>query len=200
MHIHVVGGRGNMGMRYRAILKHLKIFHSWSDINDPFSLNPKLVEPKPTHYIIATPTAKHFMCLEELATSGASILCEKPISTHLFEVEVALKIPKLSMVTQYKELVKQNTVGVSYYNYFKHGNDGLAWDCMQTIGLAKSTVEVAETSPVWQCRINGQLLELGQMDFAYIKHIERWLEGYQQDPDEIYNMHRKTAEHEKKYL
>jgi hypothetical protein len=154
--------------------------------------------------LIATPTDTHASLIKELLEFDRPILCEKPITKNIDElselIESVKKLDgKLDMVCQYKHLLNSSQTGPSVYNYFRHGNDGLVWDCMQIVGLANGTVDLFETSPVWQCRINGQELNIKHMDQAYVSEILDWINNPCGDLDSISLMHHKTHELEKKY-
>ena len=195
----LVGGNGNMGRRYQAILNSMRVPYLIDDVGCRIGRNDY---EGFSHILVATPTDTHADVLKtwsERAGKNVKFLCEKPITKNLDELQKLLDtIPNLSMMTQYKELVKPISAGPSFYDYFKHGSDGLVWDTMQTIGLARHGVEVQEKSPIWICKINGHSLEIGHMDVAYCLHVAKWIEGENQDPLETFEIHRKTAEYGKK--
>ena len=195
MSILIVGSEGAQGKRYRSILKYLRIPYYCKDIDViPF-------EP-PTHegIIIATPTDTHEEVIREHLRYKVPILIEKPIAKDVGVVEKLFKEAEkagvqLSMVYQYRHLAQRKNTGPSVYNYFRHGNDGLIWDCLQIIGLAKGKVTLAEDSPVWHCQINGQFLRIEEMDLAYIKEVWDWqAKKTRQTTDEIISIHKKVQE------
>jgi hypothetical protein len=100
------------------------------------------------------------------------------------------------MVFQYSELVKPESRGPSWYNYFKTGGDGLIWDCIQIIALSRTPPKIEARSPIWDCTINGQQLSLGDMDMAYVKNVKRWLDGDYMSAERIYDAHVKTSQYE----
>lgn len=173
----VVGAEGNMGTRYMTILKHLGIPAHGVDLGDPedeVSLVPSSIDG----IIIATPTNCHIANIRAFAKMKKPILCEKPISKDPEEIKALFQeFPSLNlqMVYQYSILAQENCTGISSYNYFKHGGDGLIWDCIQIIGLAKGEIILEETSPEWHCIINGQRLSNSLMDMAYIQFIRKWV-------------------------
>lgn len=164
-----------MGRRYKAILSYLK---------EPFRCMDLKIGPPDIpigefdRYIIATPTSTHLGWVMELDHYEKPILCEKPLSKDMGEVMQILgcKSP-LTMQMQYLQLVGPNDVGHSSYNYFHHGSDGLVWDCFQIVALAAGSASLAETSPIWQCTINGRQLQRQTMDSAYVNYVSRWLRG-----------------------
>jgi hypothetical protein len=65
------------------------------------------------------------------------------------------------------------TVGDTHYDYYNSGADGLAWDCIQLIHLAKSGVGyLRNDSPIWDCMINGTRLNRELIDMCYVKMIK----------------------------
>lgn len=132
--------------------------------------------------IICTPTALHSTHIEQFLPTGAPILCEKPITTSIRALDRLF--PKLtddvSMVNQYRFLRGRRDDVVddmTMYDYFNHGRDGLAWDCISVVGLAKGNVVLGEKSPRWHCWINGERMSLADMDQAYIDMMSHWLAG-----------------------
>lgn len=133
--------------------------------------------------IIATPTALHAAHIDQFLATGAPILCEKPITTSIRALDRLM--PKLddgrvNMVNQYRYLRghrEEIGEGLTMYDYFNHGRDGLAWDCISIVGLAKGRVVLGEASPRWTCWINGERMSLADMDQAYIDMISHWVGG-----------------------
>lgn len=197
MSIAIIGGNGGMGRRYQSILSHLdKDFHV-ADIEHTEDQIIELVK-RSEGVIIATPTETHAGLVAALSPLRKPILCEKPISKNMDELKACLLQVKtdqtpFSMVYQYKSLANPYRLGWSHYNYFRHGNDGLAWDCIQIIGLARQQLELEETSPIWRCSINGEALDLSSMDYAYIAFIRDWLKLPNQDLGQLLATHEKTA-------
>lgn len=197
MKILILGSEGSMGRRYQAILEsgHHKFWcydtknHQRLEDFDEF-----------THFILATPTHTHFEYLKKLIPMNKIILCEKPITKNieeLYEIDKMLKnsLSKFTMMLQYSELTTPYSAGPSFYDYFKTGNDGLFWDCMQTIHLAEGKVDVDNKSPVWRCKINGRRIGIEYMDLAYIAFVNRWLKGnVVQDFNRIISTHKKCKE------
>lgn len=203
MKVLLIGHMGNMGKRYAAILNHLNVPWIGHDLK---SKNPFYsVLKECTHFIIATPTDSHIRVINDLLTyePGTPILCEKPISKNIKDVKKVLKrVAELKtpfdVVMQYKHLpAAYLDDSYSYYDYFKHGNDGLAWDCYQIIALSKTKPVIKEESPIWRCQINGCAHFLGDMDNAYISFIKNWLENPHGNIKEIYKHHLKVNNYDK---
>lgn len=198
MPVLVIGNQGNMGRRYSAILKYLGLKARGLDKDwDLDKLESEM--SKVSGVIIATPTEWHVPWIRMLAPYNLPIMCEKPVTKDLHELKLALEYTEncgtpINMVYQYSELASRNSKGSTFYNYWNHGRDGLVWDCIQIIGLANGKVSLEEKSPLWQCQINGQPLNVGNMDRAYVEHVDRWLRKPGQSRDEIFNIHKKTAE------
>lgn len=178
-HIHIVGNLGGMGRRYTAILKYLGVEKiTGSDLNskDQFSLGAD-------GHIIATPTSTHLEVMSRiLANTRSKILCEKPFTTDLvalteFESENESELERLTMVNQYLYVDKEESdCRYTSYNYFKHGDDSLAWDCINVIAASRNDiVYLNEDSPIWDCVINGSRILPESMDTAYIKMVSDWL-------------------------
>lgn len=198
----VVGHLGNMGRRYRAILDYLGERWLGADVADPeFSMTRMLdYADSSDGVIIASPSKTHLQMAYLLATAGRPILCEKPITNDLDALSRLLGTigdshAHLDMVYQYKELDHEGD-GETVYDYYKHGGDGLYWDCIQLIGLARGPITLRETSPVWTCKLNGRVLSIAEMDWAYIRMIKNWLANPGQDLDEIYRIHEKVHQME----
>jgi hypothetical protein len=199
----LVGSEGGMGTRYKRILEYLGRPYSCYDkkLSTPLDEAAKGCD----RAIIATPTSLHAESIMDILSVMPSkpILCEKPIDKDLKVLKDILKRCKdvqtdLRMVFQYKRIYNNDgLVGPSHYDYFRHGDDGLAWDCIQIIGLAKTTVSLQEKSPFWSCAINGQRLHIQNMDFAYVAYIQDWLTlpSLCIGPDEILEIHEKVHEY-----
>ena len=198
--IALIGSEGSMGKRYQAILRHLQFPFLVYDTCF-MSLDNILAQAKRCdRIIIATPTDTHVRYLRELLPSGKPILCEKPITKNLDEIEALHEWCNengytYNMVMQYKEYGLNLSSGrLSEYNYFRHGNDGLVWDCMQIIALARGPIILGEDSPEWRCVLNGRKLSIEFMDKAYVYMIAKWMRGGLDQPmAEILEIHRKVA-------
>lgn len=200
MRIMLLGGKGNMGQRYAAILRKLGAEPVICDVGDD-----PLLHKDVSGVIITTPTPRHRESILEVAPLQVPIICEKPISSLpdtlplLRDKLTRAGVPSFSMIHQYRHF-ETGIKGKSFYNYFKHGSDGLVWDCFQVITLATGPIFLAEDSPIWQCEINGTPLDLRQMDFAYVREIAEWLlhinEGKELivDWDYIFKSHRKVRD------
>ena len=176
----VVGGKGNMGRRYLAILDHLGVESVSVDRGDR-------IPEKITHYIVATPTSLHGHTLGRIPRNEDNpvpILCEKPIMVTnnmaaLHGIEFLRKNGrKIYMVNQYAyyfDKMPQKS-GITCYDYYNSGGDGVAWDCIQIIHLARGEITtLANKSPVWRCVINGIELRRDMIDLCYIKMIRDFI-------------------------
>lgn len=183
----VVGGNGGMGKRYRAILNYLGVNHESIDIGD--------LATKPFDgVIIATPTSAHNSHIKHYSKFGAPILCEKPISKSLTDLEKTLtncNVP-LQMVSQYDHLVDDKSEGITSYDYFKSGADGLTWDVINIVYHARGAVWIDNKSPIWSCVINGKTLNIREMDQAYVEMIDQWCQSPRDDKERIYKAHEKV--------
>lgn len=198
MSVLIIGANGNMGSRYKAIFNMLGIPHLGVDIGTSIEEADHLIDSA-ERYLIATPTRTHTDWIRRLSTQRKPILCEKPICTKLDELDDILidmhnhRVP-FRMMYQYSMLGIPETSAASAYDYFKHGNDGLYWDCLQIIALAKGSVTLAEKSPIWRCQINGKELNIGDMDWAYVNYLKLWNDKPDQDWLEVFDAHAKVEE------
>lgn len=195
----IIGANGSMGKRYQAILRHFDIEPICCDINhdEKTIISTALNSDK---IILCTPTPSHYELLKRLIPIGKPILCEKPISTNLENIKDIFTLChkhncKFTMMFQYTELVDDRFQGESFYDYFRTGKDGLIWDCLQIIGLAKDDCQISNSSPIWTCKINGKVLSLADMDYAYLNFVRKWLDDkIIQDYEQLYNIHKKVDE------
>jgi len=195
--IGVVGALGNMGQRYCKILDYLKVEHVDIDLG----INPPTKDCD--GFIVATSTHSHLKIIRNLyyQNGNVPILCEKPLSI----IEHGIKdlwglrdLPSLNlqMINQYKYLnYPRDYEGHTSYNFFKTGKDSLAWDCISILALAKSSVKLKNDSPLWSCQINGAPVSIADMDMAYVKNIEDWLENPKPDLNYIVHAHSKVVEY-----
>lgn len=192
----IVGHKGSMGTRYARILDYLGKSWCGIDIDTPDDAANDIASSC-DGIIIATPTALHYRHLLKYVATNKPVFCEKPFTKNLTEMKNICEVydgKSITMAYQYSELVRGGNFGDSGYNYYKHGNDGLVWDCIQIIGLANSIVTLSESSPIWTCKINGQIISIADMDMAYVKNIKRWLSGESMGAQKIYDIHQKVVE------
>jgi hypothetical protein len=148
--------------------------------------------------IVATPTDTHFDILVKLSDikNDINILCEKPLTKGAFELAKICQLYKdknLQMVMQYKDL-DLGGEGDSFYDYYNHGRDGLHWDCLQIVGLARGRVMLSEDSPYWKCRLNGADLDIKKMDYAYSMMLRRWFRNPKGDLGFLTSIHDKVRD------
>lgn len=197
MSILIIGSNGSMGRRYQAILKSLEVPFVCADAAEERSI-PALAE-RSDGIIIATPTETHFGYIHNLHKLNKPILCEKPLSKSPQKLAFIKDLVKsdglnLTMMMQYRVFDDEDHEGPSLYNYFNHGKDGIFWDCIQIIGLARGPVELLEFSPTWTCHLNGQRINIQHMDLAYVDFVKDWLKKPGDDIDEIIEIHNKVLE------
>lgn len=216
MKVLIIGSNGSMGKRYQAILKHLNHEVVCAD-KESSSLDLVKKAIRCDRVIVATPTQTHREIIEAVLLAGKPVLCEKPISMNIHDVTEIVEYANsynrmLAMVMQYKYLIKhpiEPAADAAYkflqgvvpnlsssYNYFRHGNDGLKWDCFQIIALAEGPVDLAESSPVWKCVINGLAISLADMDEAYVKMVHEWIERPYSDVDKLLELHKKVDQYQ----
>lgn len=190
--VYIVGLRGNMGQRYKAILEHLGVDVYGHDVE--FSLKEQIDHVD--GFIVASPTHTHIQEIRNLYQYEKPILSEKPITKKPEELSyLAPKTHLLTLVNQYKYLTSPSDEGDTYYDYFKTGSDGLYWDCINVIGLSKRVPAfIKNRSPFWLCSINGRRLNLSDMDAAYVNMMKDWLSGAPSNFQYALEAHRKVLE------
>lgn len=170
--VFISGIKGNMGSRYALICHALGLRVYGTDLVS-FTEQATFCRKKNIDgVIIATPTHTHIDAINIFGNQcNLPMLVEKPIRIGRVRTMPDFNV---TMVNQYKYLAKENSVGLTYYNYFKTGGDGLLWDCINIIGLAKGEVSVKKESPFWRCMINGHRINIKDMDRAYFDMIKDW--------------------------
>lgn len=169
----VIGSLGRQGRRYCSILHYLNAEFIGTDISIGLSF-PKSVNA----VIIAASTAAHADLINTTRRyyGDIPVLCEKPVAagtdTNLSNVYAVNQYAFLPRYPDFK-----GGTGLTAYNYFQSGADGLAQDCTSLIGLANGRIELKNDSPVWKAQINGVTLDIGDMDAAYVAMIESFLKG-----------------------
>lgn len=201
--ITLIGSEGSMGTRYKAILKFLGEDFECFDVNDSITSRAIDTAKKSDGIIIATPTETHCDYLGLFNQANKPILCEKPLSKDKQELVKIIELCRsglnLTMMLQYKFYDSLEHNGDSFYNYFRHGKDGLAWDCIQILALARGNVQLAGTSPVWRCRLNGMDLSLDRMDEAYLWAVTNWLSEPGEKIEDLVFYHKKVFDYLEKH-
>lgn len=199
MKVLLVGSDGSMGKRYQAILKRMGAEVMCKDKYDVINRS---------HYdwsdraIIATPTKTHVRFAEHLISMGNKpILCEKPISKNLEDTKHVLEIAKkynvpFEMTRQYEHIYEPGSEGKTFYDFYNTGKDGLIWDCIQIIGLARGEVRINNESPVWDCQINGVDVSEANINQSYVSFMNRWVNQPSGNFDDIFKYHNKTKHFE----
>lgn len=201
MSIAIIGAKGNMASRYKAIMNLLGAKYIGIDV-DSTAREVDAALTACERIIITTPTDTHVDLIRSCIPYRKPILCEKPITKNIVELKDLMddlyeEGVWLRMVFQYGMISKSTSSQDTVYNYFKHGSDGLVWDCTQIIALAKARITLREDSPVWHCVINGEKLNIGLMDQAYIEFIKFWGSHPDQDLNEILDIHQKVHQYER---
>lgn len=192
----LIGSEGSMGRRYQAIMRTLDVKFEKAD-KDHTLLDVKQLLKGCDSVVLATPTDTHYKLLLELVPTRKPILCEKPVVKDLKQLVDILSLVRhyrsqFRMMYQYSLFDHPSNAGPSYYNYYHHGNDGLSWDCMQVISLARGELKIKEDSPIWTCMINGQKINKNLMDMAYVEYFKKWMTEPHQNPNEILDIHNKV--------
>lgn len=194
MSVLLMGHLGNMGRRYAAVLDYLEQHWQGYDVREIRTCPPLT---NFTHVIVATPTDTHVKILADLLNQPhkLSILCEKPIARGAIP---AIENPyghTVAMVNNYNYIDLPPREGVTFYDYYNSGSDGLHWDCIQLVHLARGHISLNNKSPVWACTINGARIDRAAIDQSYVDMIADFcgpqlrLWGI----DDIIEAHRKAA-------
>jgi hypothetical protein len=166
----------------------------------------------PTHYIIATPTDTHTQILTELfeflkGKPRVSILCEKPViktdDIHK-DFEIIYKIKEaghlIFMVNNYAFYPGLlNGRGKTSYSYYNSGGDGIAWDCIQLIHMARGVIELSNDSPFWKTQINGTHLIQDYISAGYVEMVDDFITDNHVNLwnfDDILSAHKKVIAYE----
>lgn len=195
----ILGSNGSMGKRYQAILTYLGL--KFIAIDKCSIINALRLFLLCDKVIICTPTDTHFEYLKFLIPMKIKILCEKPVTKNINELQIISRLCEIhsnpiTMVMQYSSLFDHGKTGNSSYDYFRTGNDGIYWDCMQIITFATGDIYINNKSPIWRCTLNGTKLNIADMDNAYIDFISRWvLSDEMMTMDFIINSHKKVIEY-----
>lgn len=186
-----------MGKRYKAILNDIGAeFYPYDTVYEANEVKEELIK----QVIIASPTDTHCYYIKKYGHLGP-VLCEKPITTNVTELTDLLHYIRennvnFTMMNQYKLLDDPMSAGPTYYDFYNTGKDGLSWDCIQILGLARGEVRVDNKSPIWKCQLNGKPISLSSMDHAYYNFVEDWLKyPGKQDPDYLIHLHKRASEH-----
>jgi hypothetical protein len=179
----IIGDKGVMGRRYKAILNWMGEDYDTLDLNDePLALQKKLFHCDKV--IIATPTDQHIYTILDIVNARSQyhvdILCEKPVvrtGAHFLRLaNLGWDNATLYCVNQYNYLPGVSKKrGATFYDYWNTGKDGLHWDCFQLFALGYATPHLDNKSPVWKCSINGDPMNIQDMDSAYFSMIVDFL-------------------------
>lgn len=174
----LLGSEGNIGKRYKAILRDLDI---------PFiGIDPKLHNEhfvKDTDFdkaIIAVPTEYHFALCNLMMDLGKPFLCEKPLSKNTDECKhlaFRAKTEKANgfVVNNWQFVMPSEKIKSIEYENYHTGSDGLAWDMCQLIYIAfknNSRLHIDTKNPVWSARINGEAISLRDVHWSYVDLVK----------------------------
>lgn len=198
----LLGSEGSMGRRYKAIMNYSGIGHVCIDQHNAHQSVIMKYAKEVAGIIVATPTETHMSYLRMLMPYKTPIMCEKPVVKNISEWDEIIDLYEdtrcpLRMMFQYSLLDDRRSKGLTKYDYYNHGKDGLLWDCFQPIALARGILEIKEESPIWRGILNGKELQSCEMDKAYVDYFKIWQKDPRQDVYALRNMHEKVSEHGK---
>ena len=177
----VVGSKGRMGVRYCCVLKYLGIDFVEYDTNG--ALNP-WSEDEVDRSIVATPIDSHVEVCDRLLSNGISVLCEKPIAKDIDALKDLNDVSRLNkaslhMVNNWRFVLGRKKILDAGHNqitlnYFNLGADG-DWDLIQPVYLSLGYPTISRTSPVYDCSVNGTLINQMNFDMSYVAMIDAWI-------------------------
>lgn len=196
----LLGSEGSMGRRYQAIMNYHGVNYVGLDQHNSLTSTVTKYAKEASGIILATPTGTHMAYLQLLMPFKTPILCEKPITKNMGDWDELIDLYEdtrcpIRMMFQYSLLDSQANKGLTKYDFYNHGKDGLLWDCFQPIALARGIVEIKETSPIWTGILNGKELHSCEMDRAYVQYFKMWQKDPRQDLYSLRNMHEKVHNH-----
>jgi hypothetical protein len=154
--------------------------HHGYDVSEPHTMPENGFD----RAIVATPIDDHADTCGRLLALGISVLCEKPISKSidvllgLTNVATLSKV-SLHMVNNWRFVLGRkrildaghNSISLNYYNT---GADG-DWDLIQPVYLSRGYPTISRTSPVYDCSVNGTLINQMNFDMSYVAMIDAWI-------------------------
>lgn len=174
----IIGGLGNIGRRYKAVLEHLgHTVYVFDSLGDAYQWQMDIVD-RVDKIIVATPTENHFYYLSILRDCKKPILVEKPAVTSYEEVERLFDFnQQINMVCNWKYLkgmadkANANTI---LYNYYDCGKENINWNLAQPILLSNNTSMFKFYSPIFALMVNGGQLYTEDIQRSYIEMLENW--------------------------
>lgn len=211
MRILIIGWKGGMGQRYRALLENIGIdvvgidstlgtdlgFYNLNKTERSKLTGNGFTPLKDIKYdkaIIATPTNTHYDEAVKLAILGKPFLCEKPVSKNPADIDDIIGTCKITntdarMVCNWAFTCddrKWNAGGHEvFYDCYNTGRDGLHWDCIQLIYLAKNDrYKLNNKSPFFEATIDKQGITLQDIQWSYHRMLTAWIHT----PEKLWDM------------
>lgn len=181
----IVGINGRQGKRYKSICEYLNIPYIGYDCHatndDEYkhvvksNIESETIIMNSDKIIIATNTKSHLRLLERFAPFKKPMLCETPIVKSKEALKAFKELTKINdqiyMVNHLAYLKSCDKIKLcnykTYYDYFKCYGEGLYWDSIQVIGLAKDGFNLDNSSPLFDCTINGVKYIKSDIDLLY---------------------------------
>jgi len=202
MRVLVVGARGNMGLRYSAIVRYLH-----HDLIEYDKAIPGCTYPVKADYdavIIATPIPEHVYFCKMGVADGKPTLCEKPITTDTKALRELVgfcnshPIGNLYMVNnwafvgRYREPMSEKYITINTHNT---GRDG-THDLIQPLYLVDNVEDltVVKQSPLLNIEISGEKYGRDDFDKSYVDMVEAFLDG---ETDKLWNVYECVEAHER---
>lgn len=181
--IALIGGAGNIGRRYQAILHVLRVPFKIFDLNDPLDWTGI------KKAIITTPTSLHFESISQCQKASIPFLCEKPISKNVQDLKELEKMKTSGfMVNNYQFLEKDPRFPHSpkqiAYDFYNTGRDGLLWDVCQLVYLSeiyKANLIIRRKSWTWKLLFNDFPVPYQAIEKSYYDMIKCFIDGNTED-------------------
>jgi hypothetical protein len=168
----IIGGKGSIGRRYQAVLKHLKRPFEIYDLGDELPVG------NISHVIITSPTEKHLEHVLMAMRYDCPILCEKPLSMDLNSAKKIAKLPNVYVVNNYA-YVTRDAKSIRY-DFYNTGRDGFIWDLCQLVYIAKKNnahLNIKRSSYTWTLIVDDEPVPYSMIEYSYRKMIQDFLNG-----------------------
>lgn len=191
MRVMIIGSCGNIGSRYAAIVRYLG--HEVV----PYDIKLKL-PGLPQEYdccIIATPISDHTGYLKKMILDGTPVLCEKPISNRIEDVQNIVRVicqlqgPAETRTRTVHAFMVNNwafvggecrppmSEGRIVINTYNTGPDG-DWDLIQPLYLVEDidNFELCKKHPGLYVEISGHVYGRDDFDESYVDMVKCFLD------------------------
>ena len=175
MRILVIGSRGNMGRRYCAIIKWLgyEVIEKDIGVNEASNVFDLSFDKA----IIATPTNLHMEYCIDIGIRDRPFLCEKPVSKLLSDMKLLKTYSSGYMVNNWLYACEHHRINNIEYNFYNTGKDGILWDLIQPIYIARNSVTINPAHPIFEVWADNQRITLDAICESYVDMVSDFVEG-----------------------